>query len=314
MTDAPATATTKLVLRASSGGVDWQLELERVLLLPGTLVRGHLALRATHDIDARGLVVALIATEHWRHRESSTDGQGNTTTRVVTSRADVIHEPVQLRGELHLGAGESLDLAFELPVPPVGPATLEAEDAGLDWTVEAKLDVPGGFDSGLEGRVVVAQPTALLMAGAVPVGEFSLYPAADVAADGSSGSVELQPMPLVCGAPFNGVVRFHAPPGTRVRGVRAEIRVHVEATVSQGESSDLTLWTGVLGVPGVAAEEDLAGDREFPIAGTLPATPIPSIELPHGRTRASFHVILDRPWAIDTHLSRDVAIATTSEI
>jgi hypothetical protein len=67
-------------------------------------------------------------------------------------------------------------------------------------------------------------------------------------------------------------------------------------------------------VPGVAGEDDLVGDREFPIAGTLPPTPIPSIELPHGRTRASFHVILDRPWALDTHLSRDVAIATTSEI
>jgi len=304
----------KLVLRTSSGGVDWELELDRELLLPGRLVPGRLSLRATRDVEARGLVVALQAVEHWRHRETTTDGQGHSTTRVVTSRQDLIHEPVQVRGPLRLATGEVLTADFELPVPPVGPATLEAEDAGLDWTVEAKLDIAGGFDSGISGRVVVAQPTALLMAGAVPVGEFSLYPAADVAADGSSGSVELKPMPLVCGEPFTGVVRFHAPAGTKVRGVRAEIRVHVEATVSQGESGNLTLWTGILGVPGVAGEDDLVGDREFPIAGTLPPTPIPSIELPHGRTRASFHVILDRPWALDTHLSRDVAIATTSEI
>lgn len=102
--------------------------------------------------------MALTASEHWKHRESHTDGQGHTTTTVVTSRADVIHEPVQLRGDVHLGPGETLETEFELPVPPDGPASLQADDAGLDWTVEAKLDVPGGLDSRIEREVVVAQP------------------------------------------------------------------------------------------------------------------------------------------------------------
>ena len=72
----------------------------------------------------------------------------------------------------------------------------------------------------------------------------------------------------------------------------------------------MTLWTGDLAPVG----ETLGAARSFEIAGTIPARAVPSIELPHGRTTATFHVILDRPLAPDTHLVRDVAIATTAEI
>src|SRR3989442_4296414 len=114
-------------------------------------------------------------------------------------------------------------------------------------------------------------------------------------------------MPLVSGTAFWGRVVVHVPGRIRVRGVRAELRVLVEATVPQGESQTITLWAGLLDTAGPTGSEDLAGDRTFDVSGTLPATALPSIELPHGKTSATFHVILDRPMAVDTHLSRDVA-------
>jgi hypothetical protein len=314
MPDVSAADPRKLAWDEHSGGVDWHLELDRTLLLPGQLVTGRLSIRADRELEARGLVVALTATEHWRHRQSQTDGAGHTTTTVVTSRDDLTQEPVQVRGALRLAAGETLATEIELPIPPDGPATLQADDAGLEWTVEAKLDIADGFDSRIERGVVVAQPTALLRAGAVPVGEFALYESADAAADGATASIELRPAPLVCGAPFTARVTLHASPGTKVRGVRAELRVLVEATVSQGERETITLWTGHLATSAGGGTEDLAGDRTFEVTDTLPATPLPSIELPHGRASAKFHVILDRPLSLDTHLVRDLAIATTAEI
>jgi hypothetical protein len=152
---------------------------------------------------------------------------------------------------------------------------------------------------------VVAQPTALLRAEAVQLGEFALYESVDTEADGVAGTLELRPAPLVCGEPFSGRVTLHAPADTKVRGVRAELRLLVEATVSQGESQTITLWSGELGA---------APDAAYDVTGTLPATPLPTVELPHGRSSAVFHVILDRPLALDTHLKRDVALATTAEI
>ena len=216
---------------------------------------------------------------------------------------------MQLSGPLALAAGETFEKAFELPVPPDGPASLEADDAGLDWTVEAKLDVEGGFDSRIGRPVVVVQPTALLRAGAVNVGEFGLYESADTAADGVTGTIALHPMPLVCGQPFTGRVELTASGSARLQEIRAELRVVVKATVSGGESETVTAWAGRL-----APELELSGAQGFDISGVLPARPLPSIELPHGRTDATFHVILARPWALDSHLERDVAIATTAEI
>jgi SpoOM protein len=304
-----AAGPTGLARQADSGGVAWGLELDRAVLVPGRLVGGRVHLTSHRDLDARGLVIALVAVEHWRHRVTSTDAHGNAHTEVVTTRAELTRVPVQLAGEIHIGPGESRDWAFELPVPPMGPASLDANDAGLDWTVEAKLDIPGGFDSSIEAPVVVAQPTALLRAGAIDVGQFALFDSADVGADGIRGSILLEPMPLVCGEAFAGHLALEMARTQRLQEIRAELRLEVKATVSGGESEAVTVWAGQL-----AAGGDYAGAQAFPIEGRIDARPLPTSELPHGRARATFHVILARAWAVDAHLARDVTIATTREV
>jgi hypothetical protein len=293
----------------SSGGASWHVELDRSMLLPGRLVGGRLVIRAERGIEARGVVVALIAEEHWRHRVTTHGANGTTTTRVVTSREELLREPVQVHGPLQVAQGEIWTATFEQPVPGMGPATLVADDAGLDWTFEAKLDIPGGIDSSIEHPVVVAQPTALLRAGAVHVGEFALYEQADSAADGITGSIKLEPMPLVCGEPFTGRLELSLPDSIKLQEIRAELRVKVEATVSQGEEETITAWSGVLAPAGT-----YQGSLGLDITGSIDARPLPTIELPHGRAHATFHVILARAWALDTHLARDVTLATTGEL
>ena len=293
----------------SSGGADWHVELDRSILLPGRLVSGRLVIRAQRGIEARGVVVALIAEEHWRHRVTRQGPNNTTTTQVVTSREEVLREPVQVHGPLQLASGETWTATFEQPVPGMGPATLVADDAGLDWTFEAKLDIPGGLDSSIEHPVVVAQPTALLRAGAVHVGEFALYEQADSAADGIGGTIKLEPMPLVCGEPFTGRLELSIPGSVKLQEVRAELRVKVEATVSQGEEETITAWSGILAPAGT-----YQGSLGLDVTGSIDARPLPTVELPHGRAQATFHVILARAWALDTHLARDVTVASTSEL
>ena len=292
----------------SSHGVDWRLELDRDVLLPGRLVAGRVRATSRRGFDARSLVVALRADEHWKHEVTTTDAQGRTSTRVVTERESLLVEPVAVDGAVHLAAGEERSWAFELPVPPLGPATLEADVAGLDWTVEAKLERPGDFDSTIEAPVRVVQPVALLRSGAVPVGQFALYESADVARDSVTGTVSLDPVPLCAGAPFGASIALHAGGSRRLQEVRAEIRVNVEATVASGLDETIVAWSGSLPIL------ELAGDRSLSLTGTLSGQALPTIELPHGRASATFHVILAQAWAADTHLVRDVAIATTLEL
>lgn len=87
------------------------------------------------------------------------------------------------------------------------------------------------------------------------------------------------------------------------------MRVLVEATVSNGRDETIATWSAVL-----APEAEYLGEIDLPFTGELPARPLPTVELPHGRAQATFHVILARAWSPDTHLVRDVTIATTREL
>ena len=293
----------------SSHGVAWQLELDSDRLVPGRLTAGTLTVAPRDSMDARGLVAALVAIEHWQHEETTTDGQGHSSTRTVTSRNELRREPVAVTGPLQLAGGETRTFPIQMPVPPLGPASLEATVAGLTWTFEAKLDQPGRPDSQIEVPVRVVQPVALLRAGVVPVGEFALYPDADAGRDGLTAAITLDPLPLCSGAAFHGSVILRTAAARRLQEIRAEIRVRVEATVSSGKDETITPWAAIL-VPAL----DVQGERVIQFEGSLADTPLPTIELPHGKASAAFHLILATAWARDPHLVRDVTIATTLEL
>ena len=301
---------TSITARANSHGVDWELSLERVDLLPGTTAKGTVTLVANHGTDARGLIAALIATEQWQYTETTTDGQGHTSSHTVTKKEELQRLPVQLASQVSLAPGERREIAFEVPVPPLGPATLEATVSRLTWDLEVKLDRPGEFDSAIVVPVTVLQPTALLMAGVVRVEEFALYEAADSATDEARASVAIRPMPICVGQPIEGHLTIETSHQLDLQEIRLEIRVKVKATVSSGLDEELTLWAGQLVGPGPFG----GTSQVIAFQGTIPATHLPTIELPHGRTDATFHVILARAWARDPHLVRDIAVCSTTEI
>ena len=178
----------------------------------------------------------------------------------------------------------------------------------VTWAVEAKLDRPG-FDSAIVAPVRIVQPVALLRAGVVHVGEFALYPETGAAVDDLTASIELDPLPLCAGAPFRGTVVLRAGRPRRLQEIRAEVRVHVKATVARGKEESVTLWAASL-VPSL----ELAGERRLAFDGVLGDVALPTIETEHGRTAPSFHLILAQSFARDPHLVRDVAIATTLEL
>ena len=96
----------------------------------------------------------------------------------------------------------------------------------------------------------------------------------------------------------------------KLQEIRVEIRVKATSTVPSGLEEEITAWAGQ-----VLGEAELpAGSRTIDLAGELPARDLPTIELPHGRTDATVHLILARAWKRDPHVVRDVAICSTTEI
>jgi hypothetical protein len=293
----------------NAGAFELTVELATDRLLPGRLVDGVLRIATRDGGEIRGARVTLHGTETWRYDETTTDGQGHTTTVTRTREEDLPKEPVAVSGPLTLAAGGTQDLPFQLPVPGLGPATFEGTELRVDWVVEANLDVPG-FDPSIGLPVVILQPTALLRAGVVTVAEFALYAAAEGEADGIRGSIWLDPSPLCVGAHFKGRLDLEMGAPRKVQEVRVELRVKAEATVGGGRSETITLWSGQLAGEG----EFGGGSKSLTFESDLPETWLPTIETKHGRADAQFHVIIAIAWGRDPHLVRDVAICSTTEI
>jgi hypothetical protein len=309
MTDpAPTPAQAGIRLTGSDGGVDFELTMDRRELLPGQLAIGSVGLSFRHAVEFRGIVASLIATEQWQWQRTSHDANGQVRTETVTERHELQRLPVQIEGPGSHGSGETREFALAVPVPPLGPATFEATVSRLTWRLEVKLDVPG-FDPSIETDVVVLQPRGLLNAGVIDVAEFALWPSADADSDGAHASIALDPVPLCIGSDFVGTLSIVSA-ATKLQEVRLELRARVEATVSSGLKEEITLWTGR-----VAGEGEFGDtDKAVPFEGLLAAPWLPTIRLPHGRSDATFHVILAKAWARDTHLVRDIAICSTTEL
>jgi hypothetical protein len=295
--------------QASGRGATITIELDRDDLLPGRLAPGRVRLEAGKAIDTRGLFATLVGTETWQYQTTDRDANGNTRTRTVTRTEELRRVPVQLIPAGTVGPGQQ-EIPFEIPVPSLGPASLNATVARMDWALEVKLDIPRGGDVGTNLPVRVLQPTALLRAGVVRVGQFALWEAADAQAGGAKASVDLEPMPLCLGAPFEGDIQLELDREMKLQEIRLELRVRVKATVASGLSETLTPWAARLVGPGSLA----AGLHHLPGKGDLPHVDLPTVQLPHGRTDAELHLILARPMARDPHLVRDVSLCTTIEL
>lgn len=298
-----------VIVRNSGGGVDLELELERTDLLPGRLAAAVLRISSRNDREIRAAYATLVGTEHWQFHRTERDANGTMQTRTVTDHEELPRIPVQLLGPTTLAAGERRVLPFELPVPALGPPSVEATVGGTAWELEVKVDVPG-FDPGLAVPIVVHQPTALLRAGVVGVGQFALWESADAEADGYRAAIELDPVPVPIGGGFSGRVTIEAPAAIDLQEIRAEFRVQVKATVPSGLTEEITLWAGRIAGRGPLA----AGTTRLEFSAQLPPRSLPTARLPHGETDATFRLILARAWAPDHHLVRDVALATTTEV
>jgi hypothetical protein len=152
---------------------------------------------------------------------------------------------------------------------------------------------------------------ALLRAGVVDLGQYGLFEEAPVNVDAHPAQIRLEPVPLNLQAPFAGVFTVETDSPINVQEVRLELRVEVQVTVSGGHHEVIVAGHGRLEAePGPFG----GGLAVHSFSADAPGVWLPSVDLPHGRARGSFHVILAVAWSPDTHYARDIALATTAEL
>lgn len=288
----------------------WAVQLDPPVPLPGRSV--DVSLTYTPDRDHEGRAVRALLRCQERYQYSRTEGTGSTAHRVTrTGVEELARIEVAVAGAQRFVRGQPATWQATFDVPGLGPASFEGDALRCDWTLEANVDVPMGLDPLLVQPVHVAQPMALLRAGVIDTGQFGLFEDAPVNLDALPAQIRLEPVPISLQSPFEGVFTVEMAGRSEVQEVRLELRVLSEVTVPGGHHDEIVAWRGVL-VAGPAAFGGPLGEHSFKADAS--GAWLPTVDLPHGRSRARFHVILAQAWAPDIHYQRDVALATTTEL
>jgi hypothetical protein len=291
----------------------WDVRLAPAILLPDRPVTVTVGYSPARDHEGRRVVLVLRCTERYVYSRDETDhdAQGHTTVRRVT-RTDSreLHRiEVELAGATRFVRAQPQRWSAEIQVPPLGPPSFEGSVLRCDWTLEIKIDVPRAIDVRREQSVHVAQPMALLRAGVVATGQYGLFEEAPANVDELPAQVRLEPVPVDLTQPFTGRFTVQTDAPIEVQEVRLELRVRVQVTVPGGHAEEITVARGRL-ADGTSQFGGAFATHDFTV--DAPGAWLPAVDLPHGRARGVFHVILARAWAADIHYQRDVALATSS--
>ena len=293
----------------------WTASLDPPILIPGRTARVALQYTPHRDHESRGVTAVLRCVERYRYSrtETRTGANGAITTHRVTKtgQEELAGLETTLAGPDRFVRGQPETWQFEVEVPELGPATFEGDVLRCDWTLEAKVDIPMGLDERIEHPVRVAQPKALLRAGVVATGQYGLFEEAPANVDHFPAQIRLEPTPICLTEPVAGSFTVETAEQIEVQEVRLELRVKAEVTVRGGHEEEILVGLGHLDA-GSGSFGGAFGTHRFH-ADAHDAW-LPSIDLPHGRGRGEFHVILARAWAPDIHYVREVALATTSEL
>lgn len=288
----------------------WAIQADPPVLFPGRPVRMSITYTPDRDFEARGVHVVLRCRE--RYRYSRTEGTGSNAHRVTrTGVEELVRLEVQVAGAQRIVVGQPLTWHCTFDVPGLGPASFEGDALRCDWTIEANIDVPMGLDPRFEETVHVAQPMALLRAGVIDTGQFGLFEEVPVNLDALPAQIRLDPVPISLQSPFDGAFTVEMAGKGKVQEVRLELRIVSTVAVRGGHHDEIAAWRGILQAgPGLFGGPLAAHPFHADAIGAW----LPTVDLPHGRARAEFHVILAQAWAPDIHYVRDVAVATTTEL
>ena len=298
--------------------VDWSITLDggRFDVAPGATLRAAISLRPHKAIDARRVMVALVATEEYQYTEREHRQTASSSTRTWGS-GEVARQEIQLLGPSQIGAGETRSGPIEIVVPANATPSLESAILRVRWKLVAWIDV-GGRDPKSEVAIVVPLTAAQLNSGDVA----SMGPQVQTTADGEPVTFWLQPAPILAGSPFSGAVDVMPP--LDLSSARIELRLNVSTRMSGGlpgatllglagfmSSSDdgidesQVLWRGALTDGGPAGVW-----HRYLYSGQLPLAPVVTAVFPHGVATATLDVVMSRRLRPDAHIIRPVAIVT----
>jgi len=284
------------LIRSRTDGLDGVIEAESPTRV-GEAIRGRVRVVARSPIEGRRagirLVGVLLSEEERSQEHRDSKGQVISRDEWVEVHGRVVDaleftEPVV---PAKLGAGEALDLPFEIPAPRLGPPSAHAGTALVAWAVEARWDIGMGTDERVAALVDVRQHPDLLRAGVVNVGAGAMHDSWDD--DGATLGVRPIP-PIDAGTTIEATITW--PGAASGRSARVELVADVDA------ARGLRVVCSSVELPIEAIRE---GAR---VSLVIPADAPPTCETDGLRVGYRLRAIADRAWRPDVVAERPIVV------
>lgn len=284
------------LIRSSTDGLDGVIEVESPIRV-GEAIRGRARIVARKPIDARraGIrLVSVLLSEEERSLEHR-DSKGQVISRdewvEVHGRTVDALEFTEPHVPARLGAGQVLDLPFQIPAPRLGPPSAHAGTALVAWAVEARWDIEMGADERVAALVDVRQHPDLLRAGVIHVGAGAMHDSWD---DGGA-TLGVRPLPPVdAGTTVEATITW--PGAASGRSARVELVADVEA------ARDMRVVCSSVEVAIEAIREGVRASL------AIPANAPPTCETDGLRVSYRLRAIVDRAWRPDEVAERPIVI------
>lgn len=258
------------LLRPTDGPVTGEIALDHPARV-GDGITGRLKLVAARPVAARKANLRLVGLRldevrrSLEHRDAK--GQVTYTERWVETSGKLFSQDAFLEPRIptNLEAGETLESAFAVPAPQLGPPSAHLGESIIAWALEVRWDIALGSDHFVAVLMPLAQHPDLLRAGVGKQGGTSLM--AGVSVGDATVSVEL-PLPAAAGQVV--VVGVSWPSAPQGQGARIELHRRTNApngvegilasqAVSPADLASGAARAGLLVPPGSAPSFDGAG-------------------------------------------------------
>jgi hypothetical protein len=285
------------LVRGSSGGLAGGIVLDGPARV-GEAIRGRIRAQATADIRARGAMVRLVGLKLVERRQSTSHEDSTTHTSTT-------EEWVQADGELFvqeactevplpptLAAGETIDTAFVVPAPRLGPPSAHLGEAIVAWALDARWDVSIHEDPFVACLVPVLQHPDLIRAGVGEQGGLAMLDT--YAAPGGATISVTTPLPASPGTLLGIHASWPSAPDGNVR-----IELHRRTNAPNGTEGILAVANLPSGILSGGADAQLA----------IPPGSAPSFDGAGLEITYVIRVLVDRRFRNDAAVERPVAIA-----
>ena len=284
------------LIRPTTDGLDGVIEVESPTRV-GEAIRGRVRIVAREPIAGRRAGIRLVGVrlseEEQSHEQRDSKGQVTSREEWVEVRGRVVDafEFTEPMVPATLGAGQVLDLPFQIPAPRLGPPSAHAGTALVAWAIEARWDIEMGPDERVAALVDVRQHPDLLRAGVIDVGAGAMHDS--WSDDGATLAVRPLP-PIDAGTTVEVTITWLG--AVSGRSARVELVADVDA------ARDLQVVCSSVELP----IETLRGGARVSL--TIPADAPATCETDGLRVGYRLRAIVDRAWRPDATVERRIVV------